>query len=59
MKRKSEEWMLIEAAQMRAFYASCGISKRTTESAIVTKLSPAPRKPSPLKGRPKTKKSAA
>lgn len=59
MKRKSEEWELIEAAQMRAFYASCGISRDTTEAAIKIRLNKPTYKPSPLKGKPKRKRTAA
>jgi hypothetical protein len=47
--------------EMRAFYASCGVSESTTEAAIKLRLSAPveePKKPSPIKGKPKRKQQA-
>jgi hypothetical protein len=56
MKTKSEEYKLIEEAQMRAFYSSCGISKKVADAALKIRLQRS-RKPSPLKGKPKLERS--
>jgi hypothetical protein len=57
MKQKSEEDDLIEAAQMRAFYVSLGVSEEITEAAIKIRHNRPP--PYPQKGRPKGKRRVA
>jgi hypothetical protein len=56
MKKKSEEYELIEEAQIRAFYSSCGISKKVADAALKIRLQRS-RKTSPLKGKPKLRHS--
>ena len=50
-----------DEAEMRAFYESCGIRESTIEAAIKLRLSEPfeqPKKPSPLKGKPKHRQRA-
>ena len=49
MKKRLPEWDLIQAAQMRMFFASCGVRKDTVEAAVnVRSNKPIERKPKPL-----------
>jgi len=60
--KKLPHFNLSDEAEIRAFYASCGISKRITEAAIRLRLSPPveqQNKPSLLKGKPERKKQNA
>ena len=59
--KKLRQFNPSDEAEMRAFYASCGISESTTEAAIKLRLSEPvaePKTPSPLKGKPKRKQQA-
>jgi hypothetical protein len=63
--KKFPQFNLSDEAEIRAFYASCGVSESTTEAAIRLRLSAPveqpeqpeqPKKTSRLKGKPKRQK---
>ena len=57
--KKPLRFDLRDEADMRAFYASCGVSESTTEAAIKLRRVHVEKKPSPLKGKKRKAKAQA